>query len=123
MTLDEFWTATGIGRWDMRNNDDHLPCFANRYYVNGRVNTPELITAYIDLAKQTCTNDVIVFSVTEKDECWDVWKQYAKDNKSVFKVVQGGSIHGVYLCRLYIYTKPKEERKFHENNIGKYRAR
>lgn len=110
--------------WDgMRPNDDHLPCFAHRFLVTNRVNTPALIKEYIKHASADTDNDVIVFSVTERDICWNVWKEFAKAHPRTFKVVEGGSIHGKYMCRMYIYTKPANKRKFHADNIDKYRAR
>ena len=125
MDANEFNRITGLntGRVGAGAAADHLPCFAHRWSVNDWVNTPELIEAYINLAAKRDHNDVLVFSVTERDACWDVWKQYAKDNKRVFKVVEGGSIHGRYLCRMYIYVKPKAERKFSEKNKDKFWAR
>lgn len=104
-------------------NEDHLPCFAHRWAVNRKVNTPELISEYIRLASEEDGNDVLVFSVTERDACWDVWKAFALAHPKTFKVVEGGSIHGKYLCRMYIYTKPPTKRKFHPNNIAKYQRR
>lgn len=125
MTRDEFQAATGLnaGYTGAGAITDHLPCFAHRWRVNDRVNTPELIQAYVRLASETDNNDVLVFSITEQDKCWAVWKQFHRDNPKFFKMVQGGSIHGQYLCRMYIYTKSKEDRKFSEKNIGNYRAR
>lgn len=109
----EFFTLLGVpyfGR--LRRNDSDLPCFAHRISVSDRINTPELIDALIFYASKGSRNDVLVFSVTEQDACWQVWKDYAKANPRKFKVVQGGSIHGKYQCRMYIYRKPKAERKF-----------
>lgn len=108
---------------DLRGSSDHLPCFAHRFSVFGGIDTPELIEAMIEHSSDDTDNDVLVFSVTERDKCWDVWKQYAKDNPKKFKVVEGGSIHGVYMCRMYIYTKPASQRKFHADNADKFRAR
>jgi hypothetical protein len=108
---------------ELRRADDHLPCFAHRFSVCHIINTPELIEALVKHASDNTDNDVLVFSVTERDKCWDVWKQYAKDNPRKFKVVEGGSIHGFYMCRMYIYTKPAAQRKFHPDNVHNYRAR
>lgn len=122
-----FCARTGLdpkrlgGNWETRT--DHLPCFAHRWTVNDNVNTPALIEAYVKLASLRDDNDVLVFSVTERDYCWDAWKAYAKAHPRMFKVVEGGSIHGKYTCRMYIYTKPAKQRKFHPDNIRKYRAR
>ena len=123
MTPEQFLAATGLYDYNMRVSDDHLPCFAHRFSVNGRVNTPKLIKAYIEIATDETDNDVIVFSVTECDACWNVWKAYAKAHPRTFKVIEGGSIHGKYMCRMYIYTKPAKKRKFHADNINKYKAR
>lgn len=121
----EFQNRTGLNTRYIGagSNSDHLPCFAHRWRVTDRVETPELIRAYIKLASESDDNDVLVFSVTEEDRCWDAWKQYAKDNPRTFKVVEGGSIHGFYMCRMYIYVKPAKQRKFHPDNIKKYRQR
>lgn len=94
-----------------RNRAD-LPCFAHRWSVQEDMNTDEIITAYVMYASERDNNDVIVFSVTERDKCWKTWAEYAKAHPRTFKVVQGGSIHGNYQCRMYIYTKPKSKRKY-----------
>lgn len=122
MNYEEFYQATGINARGLGGGGDveHLPCFAHRWYVNGRVNTPKLIEAYIALASKRDHNDVLVFSVTEQDACWKVWKAYAKAHPRKFKVVEGGSIHGKYMCRMYIYTKPAKQRKFHADNINRF---
>lgn len=116
----KFFEKTGISinRLGGGAREDHLPCFAHRWMVNGRVNTPELINAYIKLASKRDHNDVLVFSVTERDGCWQVWADYAKANPRKFKVIEGGSMHGRYMCRMYIYTKPAKERKFHPDNAA-----
>lgn len=121
----EFEAATGIEMWRVGGGslEDHLPCFAHRWRVTDRVNTSELIATYIKLASARDHNDVLVFSVTERDHCWDAWKQYAIDHPRTFKVVEGGSIHGKYMCRMYIYIKPPKQRKFHPDNIANWRRR
>lgn len=113
----EFQLITGLrvaGGWALGAgaDADHLPCFAHRWAVAHTVDTPKLIETYIKLASEVDHNDVLVFSVTERDDCWEVWKQYAKDHPRKFKVVEGGSIHGKYMCRMYIYVKPKAQRKY-----------
>lgn len=129
MTIDEFCKkARYAPMWDsyvdrLRSSDDHLPCFAHRISVVDGVNTPALIKELIKHSCDISDNDVLVFSVTEQDKCWNVWKEYAITNPKTFKVVEGGSIHGVYMCRMYIYTKPAKKRKFHADNIGGYRRR
>jgi hypothetical protein len=123
MKLHEFLKAVKKDWWDLKRSSDHLPCFANRFSVFDTMNTPELITAYIKHASDKCDNDVLVFSVTAEEECWDAWKAYAKANPRTFKVVEGGSIHDMYMCRMYIYTKPKAQRKFHPDNIKSFRPR
>jgi hypothetical protein len=94
------------------DNSDSLPCFAHRISVNEEVNTPALIKALIYYGGNKSHNDVLVFSVTEQDKCWKAWKEYDKAHPKTFKVVEGGSIHGEYMCRMYIYTKPVSKRKF-----------
>lgn len=121
MNYDQFFAATGL--YGMKDSWDHLPCFANRFTVNDKVNTFELIDAYIKIASARCDNDVFLFSVTEQDKCWQVWADYAKAHPRTFKIVEGGSIHGKYMCRMYIYTKPANQRKFHADNIQNYRPR
>jgi hypothetical protein len=111
------------GKWSIRDSESHLPCFAHRFTVFDEINTEGLIKAYIKYAVEDTDNDVIVFSVTEKDKCWKVWKEYAIIHPKTFKVVEGGSIHGKYKCRMYIYTKPAKKRKHHPDNIAKFKAR
>lgn len=96
----------------LQENQSALPCFAHRWGVTGAINNSTLIKQYIKCASDYDENDVLVFSVTEKDKCWQVWKDYAIAHPKTFKVVQGGSIHGNYQCRMYIYTKPKSKRKY-----------
>lgn len=125
MTKDEFEKVTGlnVSRLGAGAHEDHLPCFAHRWAVNDAVNTPERIQAYIKLASIRDDNDVLVFSVTQQDGCWKTWMEYAKAHPRTFKVVEGGSIHDKYMCRMYIYTKPAKQRKFHADNIHRYRPR
>lgn len=124
MTSDEF-QAKFFGGWgdDWRASDDYLPCFAHRFTVVDGINSDKLIKEYIKHATEGTDNDVIVFSVTEKDKCWQAWADFAKTHPRTFKVVEGGSIHGKYMCRMYIYTKPKAKRKFSPENIKKYHPR
>lgn len=113
MSRQEFIRKAGWAgsAYDFRASEDSLPCFMHRRTVNSRFNTPEMIEAAIEHAQST--NDVIVFSVTERDgTAWQAWIDYAKAHPRKFKVVQGGSIHGNYQARLYIYTKPKSKRKY-----------
>lgn len=93
-------------------NKEHLPCFAHRWTVTDAIDDDATITAYVREAAKKDTNDVLVFSVTQRDKCWGAWLEYAKAHPRKFKVVEGGSIHGRYLCRMYIYTKPKSQQKF-----------
>lgn len=128
MNATEFLGKTGLNvniyaRVGAGATEDHLPCFAHRWAVNDKVNTYDLIRAYIKLASKRDHNDVLVFSVTERDKCWDVWKAFALAHPKTFKVVEGGSIHGKYMCRMYIYTKPPTKRKFHPDNIAMWRPR
>jgi len=124
MTKQEFALKYGfVSAGYMRASDDHLPCFAHRWSVNDHINSEKAIKEYIKVATENDDNDVIVFSVTERDKCWKAWADFAKAHPRTFKVVEGGSIHGKYMCRMYIYTKPPAKRKFHKNNIAKYRAR
>lgn len=116
MTREEFKRAMGLAYW--RSNDADLPCFAHRLSVTGAINTPALIKECIKHACDESHNDVIVFSVTERDACWKVWSNYAKAHPRTFKVVEGGSLHGRYMCRMYIYSKPIAKRKF-GNQKGK----
>lgn len=101
------------GNWNdgYFSSNDALPCFADRVTVNGKVNTPELIKALISYSGSESDKDVLVFSVTEEDGCWKAWKEYDKSHPKTFKVVEGGSGHGRYMCRMYIYTKPASKRK------------
>lgn len=113
MSRAEFFRKTGWsnGEYSFRSYEASLPCFMHRRSVNNQFNTPEMIEAAIEYAQST--NDVIVFSVTERDgAAWEAWASYAKEHPRKFKVVQGGSIHGNYQARLYIYTKPKSKRKY-----------
>ena len=113
MDIYEFKEKLGMPYWqDLNDNQDALPCFCHRYTVPDAVKTAILIKQYIRVASEDSENDVIVFSVTEKDKCWKVWEAYAKAHPRTFKVVQGGSGHGPYQCRMYIYTKPKSKRKY-----------
>lgn len=121
MTLDDILDKHGA--WKVRDSDDHLPCFAHRFRVWDEMNTPTIIKNYIKYAVENSDNDVIVFSVTELDKCWNAWADFAEAHPKTFQVVQGGSIHGKYQCRMYIYTKPVGKRKFAPKNIGNYRAR
>lgn len=93
---------------------DHLPCFAHRWTVRDFMNNEEIIQEYIKAASESDENDVLVFSVTEKDKCWKAWASFAKAHPRTFKVVQGGSIHGNYQCRMYIHVKPKSKRKYNK---------
>ena len=127
MTKQEFAQKYGYeyrGYYDyITNNDDHLPCFAHRWTVNDNINSEKAIKDIIQVARDNDNNDVIVFSVTERDKGWDEWKKFAKKHPRTFKVVEGGSIHGKYMCRMYIYTKPASKRKFHKNNVAFFRPR
>lgn len=118
--LDEFLIKAGFrSMWHAHNDEAHLPCFAHRYNVTPAINTPRLIQAYLHYACEHDENDidVFVFSVTERDgPAWHAWKDYAKANPRKFKVVEGGSIHGRYQCRMYIYTKPKAEHRLNQPN-------
>lgn len=96
--------------WDYSDNQSDLPCFAHRVSVHERVDTPDRIRALIKYGSEQSKNDVIIFSVTEQDACWRAWSEYAKAHPKTFKVVEGGSIHGRYMCRMYIYTKPASKR-------------
>lgn len=111
-TLNEFCKAVEIQYWDIDDNESDLPCFAHRRAVSRKLNKASLIKEYVHLCADESRNDVLVFSVTERDECWKAWVDYAKAHPRTFKVVQGGSIHGEYQCRMYIYTKPKSKRKY-----------
>lgn len=111
-TLQEFCNAFGINYWLLDELEANLPCFAHRRFVPNVLKTPALIKEYVSLCASETQNDVIVFSVTQKDWCWKAWAAYAKAHPRTFKVVQGGSIHGNYQCRMYIYTKPKSKRKY-----------
>lgn len=125
ISKEEFHLKTGINPHWLGGGAvvSHLPCFAHRWFVTRAVDTPELIEAYVKFASERDDNDVLVFSVTERDGCWDAWKAYAKAHPRTFKVAEGGSIHGKYMCRMYIYTKPSKQRKFHPDNIAKWRPR
>jgi hypothetical protein len=124
MTGEQFLNKIKAEYWHrLMGSRDHLPCFAHRFTVTERINTSSLIEEYIKHASEKCDNDVLVFSVTERDTCWGVWKDYAKAHPRKFKVVEGGSIHGKYMCRMYIHTKPKAERKFSSENIKNFRPR
>jgi hypothetical protein len=124
MTEHEFAIKYGFhSTYYLRQSDDHLPCFAHRWSVNDNIKTEKAITEYIQVATDNDDNDVIVFSVTENDKGWNAWKAYAKKYPRKFKVVEGGSIHGKYLCRMYIYTKPPKKRKFHPDNIKAFKPR
>lgn len=124
MTKQEFAEKYGFaGSWKLRERDDHLPCFAHRWSVNDKICTARAIREYIKMATENDDNDVIVFSVTERDAGWAAWASYHEAHPHTFKMVEGGSIHDKYMCRMYIYTKPAGKRKFHKNNIANYRAR
>ncbi len=112
MTEQEFFKRCGYNMHGPNTSGSALPCFAHRVSVNGSVNTPALIKYLIAYSVKDSNNDVLVFSVTEKDTCWDAWSKYAKAHPRTFKVIEGGSIHGRYMCRMYIYTKPATKRKF-----------
>lgn len=122
-TLAEFAAKIRLRVYNLKSREDHLPCFAHRWLVPDAVDTPALIKQYLQVASENDDNDVLVFSVTECDECWGVWVAYARAHPRTFKVVEGGSIHGQYMCRMYIYTKPAAKRKFHPDNIAQYRPR
>jgi hypothetical protein len=111
MTRNEFFRRADISPFTFVANEYALPCFTDRRAVSSRMSTPEMIEAAIEHAESS--NDVILFSVTENDgAAWDAWALFAKQNPRKFKVVQGGSIHGNYQARMYIYTKPKSQRKY-----------
>lgn len=113
MSLETFLERTGRGSfYGLTYYESDLPCFANRITVDDKVNTPQLIDALVYHASNEVDVDVLVFSVTEQEKCWKAWASYAKANPRKFKVVQGGSIHDNYQCRMYIYTKPKSKRKY-----------
>lgn len=117
MDLGEFAEKIGAESygWDktalLTTSESDLPCFSSRYTVVHRINSPILIKQYIKVASEHCDNDVLVFSVTEQDGCWQVWKDFAIAHPKTFQVVQGGSGHANYQCRMYIYTKPKSKRR------------
>lgn len=124
MTLQQLFNKLGwVSDWQLFASKDHLPCFAHRVSVHSKVNTPDMIEHLIKFSSEKSDNDVLVFSVTEKDKCWDAWIKYAKAHPRKFKIVNGGSIHGVYMCRMYIYTKSPKQRKFHQDNIKQFKAR
>lgn len=111
MTRNEFFHRAGLGEVTFRMQESQMPCFAHRRRVSAQINTPEMIEAAIE--HSSSYNDVVIFSVTENDgPAWQAWALYAKAHPRKFKVVQGGSIHGRYQARMYIYTKPKSQRKY-----------
>jgi hypothetical protein len=111
-TLQAFCEATNISTYNFANVSD-LPCFAHRCVVSRGINKAALIKELLSFASAATRNDVLVFSVTEQDgQAWQAWKDYAKAHPKTFKVVEGGSIHGRYMCRMYIYSKPAAKRKF-----------
>lgn len=112
-TLQEFCSDLGIYWRGTQYNESDLPCFAHRRGVDQKIMTSALIHEYVRACADDSKNDVLVFSVTERDgTAWTAWAKYAKAHPRTFKVVQGGSIHGNYQCRMYIYTKPKSKRKY-----------
>lgn len=111
MDIYDFARKVDASSYHLTARTSDLPCFSERYVVTAKINTPSLIKEYIKVACESCDCDVLVFSVTEEDACWQVWKDYAIAHPKTFTVVQGGSGHGNYQCRMYIYTKPKSKRR------------
>lgn len=97
---------------DMTDLASDLPCYGMRISVKNAVNTPDRIKRLIRYGKQAATEggegeNMLIFSVTKEDDCWQAWVDYAKANPTTFAaVVQTTSRHrGHYPVRMYVVVK------------------
>ena len=98
---------------EMFDQESDIPCYLTRVTVRDEVNTHDRIADLIRFSAKyldECGSNetILMFSVTERDECWKAWKDYALANPKKLSVVESRSKMGPYKVRMYFYVIPKK---------------